>query len=275
VALFASAFCAALLGLFGTSSSLLRLCVPHGGRGRYRRSGPAGRTLAVHSMLGYIGGFIGPLAVRWILDVGGSMSPPSHVFRGPPWAYHSMSRGACLLSERISPGDRLRDTDVGRGHPGKISMVSGGMGTAAHLSGELFKMMAGVNMLHVPYRGIAPALTDLLGAEVHFMSAPMSASIEHIRAGKLRTLAVTTATRSEMLPDVPTVGEFVPGYEASTFVAGYEASTWSGVGAPKATPGEIVEKLNKEIHAALADHKIKARLVDLGSTALEGSPADF
>jgi tripartite-type tricarboxylate transporter receptor subunit TctC len=125
------------------------------------------------------------------------------------------------------------------------------------------------------YRGIAPALTDLLGAEVHFMSAPMSASIEHIRAGKLRTLAVTTATRSEMLPDVPTVGEFVPGYEASTFVAGYEASTWSGVGAPKATPGEIVEKLNKEIHAALADHKIKARLVDLGSTALEGSPADF
>jgi tripartite-type tricarboxylate transporter receptor subunit TctC len=153
-----------------------------------------------------------------------------------------------------------------KGNPGKISMASGGMGTAAHLSGELFKMMTGVNMLHVPYRGIAPALTDLLGGEVHFMSAPMSASIEHIRAGKLRALAVTTATRSEMLPDVPTVGEFVPGYEAST---------WSGVGAPKATPGEIVEKLNKEIHAALADHKIKARLVDLGSTALAGSPADF
>jgi tripartite-type tricarboxylate transporter receptor subunit TctC len=153
-----------------------------------------------------------------------------------------------------------------KGNPGKISMASGGMGTAAHLSGELFKMMTGVNMLHVPYRGIAPALTDLLGGEVHFMSAPMSASIEHIRAGKLRALAVTTATRSEMLPDVPTVGEFVPGYEAST---------WSGVGAPKATPGEIVEKLNKEVNAALADPKMKARLADLGGTVLAGSPADF
>jgi len=153
-----------------------------------------------------------------------------------------------------------------KGNPGKISMASGGMGTAAHLSGELFKMMTGVNMLHVPYRGIAPALTDLLGGEVQVMSAPMSASIEHIRAGKLRALAVTTASRSEMLPDVPTVGEFVPGYEAST---------WSGVGAPKATPAEIVDKLNKEIRAALADHKIKARLAVLGSTALAGSPADF
>jgi tripartite-type tricarboxylate transporter receptor subunit TctC len=153
-----------------------------------------------------------------------------------------------------------------KGNPGKISMASGGMGTAAHLSGELFKMMTGVNMLHVPYRGIAPALTDLLAGEVHVMSAPMSASIEHIRAVKLRALAVTTATRSEMLPEVPTVGEFVPGYEAST---------WSGVGAPKATPVEIVDKLNTEIHAALADHKIKARLADLGSTTLAGSPADF
>jgi tripartite-type tricarboxylate transporter receptor subunit TctC len=153
-----------------------------------------------------------------------------------------------------------------KGNPGKISMASGGMGTAAHLSGELFKIMTGVNMLHVPYRGIAPALTDLLGGEVHVMSAPMSASIEHIRAGKLRALAVTTATRSEMLPDVPTVGEFVPGYEAST---------WSGVGAPKATPAEIVEKLNQEINAALANHKIKARLADLGSAPLGGSATDF
>jgi tripartite-type tricarboxylate transporter receptor subunit TctC len=121
-------------------------------------------------------------------------------------------------------------------------------------------------MLHVPYRGIAPALTDLLGGEVHVMSAPMSASIEHIRAGKLRALAVTTATRSTMLADVPTVGEFVPGYEAST---------WSGLGAPKATPAEIIEKLNKEIYAALADEKIKTRLADLGSTALAGSPPEL
>ena len=122
-------------------------------------------------------------------------------------------------------------------------------------------MMTGVNMVHVPYRGLAPALTDLLGGQVHVMFASMASSIEYIRAGKLRALAVTTATRSEALPDIPTVGDFVPGYEASA---------WSGVGAPKATPAEIVDKLNKEINAALADHKIKARLADLGGTPLAG-----
>jgi tripartite-type tricarboxylate transporter receptor subunit TctC len=153
-----------------------------------------------------------------------------------------------------------------KGNLGKISMASGGMGTVGHLSGELFKMMTGVNLVHVPYRGLAPALTDLLGGQVQVTFASMAPSIEHIRAGKLRALAVTTATRSEMLPDVPTVGEFVPGYEAST---------WSGVGAPKATPVEIIENLNKEINAALADHKIKARLADLGSTPLVGSATDF
>jgi tripartite-type tricarboxylate transporter receptor subunit TctC len=153
-----------------------------------------------------------------------------------------------------------------RGNPGKISMASGGVGTVGHLSGELFKMMTGVNMVHVPYRGLSPALTDLLGGQVQVTFASMASSIEHIRAGKLRAIAVTTATRSEMLPDVPTVGKFVPGYEAST---------WSGVGAPKATPAEIVDKLNKEINAALADPKIKARLADLGATVLQGSPADF
>jgi len=145
-------------------------------------------------------------------------------------------------------------------------MASGGIGTVAHLSGELFKMMAGVVMVHVPYRGLSPALTDLLGGQVQATFASMASSIEYIRAGKLRALAVTTATRSEILPDVPTVGEFVPGYEAST---------WSGVGAPKATPAEIVEKLNKEINAGLADPKIKARLAELGGTAMIGSPADF
>ena len=127
-------------------------------------------------------------------------------------------------------------------------------------------MMAGVDMVHVPYRGAAPALTDLLGGQVQVMFDTMPASIEHIRAGKLRALAVTTATRSEALPDVPTVGDFVPGYEASA---------WFGLGAPKDTPAEIVDKLNKEINAGLADPKLKARLADLGGTALAGSPADF
>jgi tripartite-type tricarboxylate transporter receptor subunit TctC len=149
---------------------------------------------------------------------------------------------------------------------GKISMASGGIGTVAHLSGELFKMMTGVNLVHVPYRGLAPALTDLLGGQVQVTFASMASSIEYIRAGKLRALAVTTATRSEMLPDVPTVGQFVPGYEAST---------WSGVGAPKATPAEIVEKLNKEINAGLADPKMQARLADFGGTPLVVSPGDF
>jgi len=153
-----------------------------------------------------------------------------------------------------------------KANPGKISMSSGGTGTVGHLCGELFKMLAGVNLVHVPYRGLAPALNDLLGGQVQVTFGSMASSIEHIRAGKLRALAVTTATRSEMLPDVPTVREFVPGYEAST---------WSGVGAPKAMPAEIVDKLNKEVNAAIADPKMRTRLADLGSTALAGSPADF
>ena len=153
-----------------------------------------------------------------------------------------------------------------KANPGKINMASAGNGSPSHVAGELFKMMAGVNMVHVPYRGAAPALTDLLGGQVQVMFATMPSSIEYIRAGKLRALAVTTATRSEALPDIPTVGEFVPGYEASA---------WFGVGAPKNTPAEIVDKLNKEINAGLADPKIKARLADLGGTVLAGSPADF
>jgi len=127
-------------------------------------------------------------------------------------------------------------------------------------------MMAGVNLVHVPYRGAGPALTDLIAGQLQVYFATTVASIEYIRAGKLRPLAVTTATRSEALPDIPTVGEFVPGYEASL---------WYGIGAPKSTPAEIVAKLNKEINAALADPKLKARLADLGGTVLPGSPADF
>jgi len=153
-----------------------------------------------------------------------------------------------------------------KANPGMINFASGGTGFATHLAGELFKVMTGVNMVHVPYRGQAPAMTDLLGGQVQVMFDPVVSSIAHIRAGKLRPLAVTTSTRSEALPDIPTVAEFVPGYEASP---------WFGVGAPKNTPTEIVDKLNKEINAGLADPKMKARLAELGATTLPGSPADF
>jgi tripartite-type tricarboxylate transporter receptor subunit TctC len=151
-------------------------------------------------------------------------------------------------------------------NPGKVSMASAGTGTPPHLVGALFKAMAGVEMVHVPYRGGAPALTDLIGGRVQVMFVGPAASIDYIKSGALRALAVTTTTRSEVLPDIPTVGEFVPGYEASA---------WFGIGAPKNTPTEIVDKLNKEINAALADPKMKARLADLGGTVLPGSPADF
>jgi tripartite-type tricarboxylate transporter receptor subunit TctC len=151
-------------------------------------------------------------------------------------------------------------------NPGRVIMASGGNGTPAHVSGEMFKMMAGVDMVHVPYRGAAPALTDLLAGQAQIYFGPLVASIEHIKAGKLRALAVTTATRSVALPDIPTVADFLPGYEASN---------WYGVGAPKNTPGEIVDKLNKEINAGLSDPKINARLADLGTMAIPGSPSDF
>jgi tripartite-type tricarboxylate transporter receptor subunit TctC len=153
-----------------------------------------------------------------------------------------------------------------KANPGKLNMASAGIGSSDHVSGELFKMMAGVNMLHVPYRGSAPALTDLIGGQVQVMFDPTASSLEHIRAGRLRALAVTTAMRVVVLPDIPTVGDFVPGYEASY---------WAGIGAPKAMPAEIIEKLNKEINAGLADPKMKARLADLGGTVLPGSPAQF
>src|SRR5262245_16589108 len=153
-----------------------------------------------------------------------------------------------------------------KGYPGKVNMASGGTGTATHLTGELFKMMAGVDMVHVPYRGGGPAFADLLGGQVQVFFPTMVSSMEYVRAGSLRALAVTTATRSEALPDIPTVGEFVPGYEASTVY---------GLGAPKNTPTEVVDKLNREINAALADPKLKARLADVGGDALALSPADF
>jgi tripartite-type tricarboxylate transporter receptor subunit TctC len=149
---------------------------------------------------------------------------------------------------------------------GKISMASVGSGSPPHVTGELFKMMAGVDMVHVPYRGGGPALNDLLGGQVQVYFGTTVSSIGYIRAGRLRALAVTTATRLDVLPDIPTVGEFLPGYESSG---------WAGIGAPKTTPAEIVEKLNKEINGALADEKIKARLADLGSVPMPMSPVDF
>jgi tripartite-type tricarboxylate transporter receptor subunit TctC len=152
-----------------------------------------------------------------------------------------------------------------KAYPEKINFASGGIGTTLHVTGELFKMMTGINMVHVPYRGVPP-VTGLLGGEVQVMFDNMPSSIEHIRAGRLRALAVTTSTRSDALPNVPAIGEFVPGYEAST---------WFGIGAPKRTPVEIIDKLNREINASLTDPKINARYTGFGGAVLPGSPADF
>jgi len=153
-----------------------------------------------------------------------------------------------------------------KANPGKLTTASGGIGTPQHVAGELFKMMTGTNIIHVPYRGAAPALTDLLGGQVQMMFATMPTSIEHVRAGRLRPLAVTGRTPSQMLNGVPTVSETVPGFEASS---------WYGIGAPKNTPAEIVDRLNKEINAALADPRMLRRLSELGVSPIAGSPPDF
>jgi tripartite-type tricarboxylate transporter receptor subunit TctC len=153
-----------------------------------------------------------------------------------------------------------------KANPGKINWATSGNGTSVHLSGELFKIMTGVQLTHIPYKGSAPALTDMLAGTVQVIFDNMPPSLPHIRAGKLRALAVTTSTRSDALPDVPTVAETVPGYEASAFY---------GVGVPKGTPPEIIDKLNKEINAGLADPKIKARLAELGGMLIPGTPAEF
>ena len=153
-----------------------------------------------------------------------------------------------------------------KANPGKLNFASAGVGTGIHMAGEQFKMMAGVNMVHVPYRGAGNAMTDLIGGQVQLMFDTMAASIPHIRGGKVRALAVTTATRSTLLPELPTVADFVPGYEASGPF---------GLGAPKDTPPAIIEKLNREINAVLADPKVKARLAELGSEPLTGSPAEI
>jgi tripartite-type tricarboxylate transporter receptor subunit TctC len=153
-----------------------------------------------------------------------------------------------------------------KANPGRINMASGGSGGPDHASGELFQIETAVRMTHVPYRGLAPALSDLMGGQVQVVFSTVPAAIEYIKAGRLRALAVTTATRSELLPELPTVGDFVPGFEASQ---------WYGIGAPKSTPAEIVDRLNAEINAALVDPRLKARIADLGGEVLAGSPADF
>ncbi|MFL6936352.1 MAG: Bug family tripartite tricarboxylate transporter substrate binding protein [Xanthobacteraceae bacterium] len=153
-----------------------------------------------------------------------------------------------------------------KANAGKINWATSGNGTSVHLSGELFKSMTGIDMTHVPYRGSAPALTDLIAGTVHVMFDNMPSSLPHIQGGKLRALGVTTAQRSQALPDVPTVAETVPGYEASA---------WFGMGAPKGTPADDIDKLNKEINAALQDERVKARLAELGGILIAGTPADF
>jgi tripartite-type tricarboxylate transporter receptor subunit TctC len=180
----------------------------------------------------------------------------------------SLARGAFVILTKPSfPAKTIPDLIAyAKANPVKVNMASPGIGTPPHVSGELLKLMTGINMLHVPYRGDALALTDLLGGQVQVQFAGLAASIELIKAGKLRVLAVTTATRWEALPDTPTVGEFVPGFEASS---------WYGIGAPRNTPVETIGTLNEQINAALADAKIKARLGELGLAAFAGSPGQF
>jgi tripartite-type tricarboxylate transporter receptor subunit TctC len=180
----------------------------------------------------------------------------------------AMSRGALVMVVNPSfPARTVREfIAYAKANPGKINMATSGIGTGPQIAGELFKMMAGIEMTQVPYRGGAPAIAAVIGGEVQVFFSPLPEPIGQISAGNLRALAISTASRWEALPDLPTMGEFVPGYEASTFY---------GIGAPKNTPIEIIEKLNKEINAALADAKMKAKISELGGTVLPGSPADF
>jgi len=193
------------------------------------------------------------LSFNFIRDI----APVASIYRGPAVLVVHPSFPAKSVPELIA---------YAKSNPGRVSMASGGVGSTQHVYGELFKMMTGVDMLHVPYRGGGPALTDLLAGQVPVMFDTLATSIEHIKAGKLRALAVTSATRSEVLPDVPTVGDFVPGYEGTG---------WQGVGAPRNTPAEIIDQLNKEINAGLADPRMKARIADFGYTVFASSPADF
>jgi tripartite-type tricarboxylate transporter receptor subunit TctC len=193
------------------------------------------------------------LSFNFIHDI----APVASIARGPLVLVVHPSFPANTVAEFIT---------YAKANPGKVNFGSAGIGTVAHMSGELFMAMAGVNMVHVPYRGLAPALTDLLGGQLQAIFSTTPPAIAHVRAGKLRALAVTSATRSEALPELPTIGDFLPGYEATLL---------QGVGAPRNTPADIVERLNKEINAALADPGMKARLADLGNVAEPMTSADF
>ena len=218
------------------------------------RSQPDGYTLLLIFSANAINAtFYDKLSFNFIRDI----APVAGIARSPFVMEVHSSVPAKTVSEFIS---------YAKASPGKLRMASNGNGTTAHIAGELFKLMTGVDMVHVPYRGPESALTDLLAGKVQVRFGIPLESIEYIRAGKLPVLAVTTAARSEVLPDIPTVGEFVPGYEASAFL---------GIGAPKNTPPEIVDKLNREINAVLSDPRIRARLVEVGGTVLAGTSADF
>jgi len=218
------------------------------------RAPPDGHTLLLITSTNAVNAALyDNLSFNFVRDI----APVASIIRSPLVMEVSPSFSARTLPEFIAHA---------RANPGKLNMASAGNGSASHVAGELFKMMTGIDVLHVPYRGSTPALTDLLGGQVHVMFDAVPSSIEHIKAGRLRALAVTTATRSELLQDIPTVADFVPGYEASA---------WLGLGAPRQTPADIVEKLNKEINSALADPKIKSRLADLGGTIFASSPGDF
>ncbi len=218
------------------------------------KSPPGGYTLLLATTTNTINATLyDKLNFNFIRDI----APVAGVIRGPYVMVVNPSVPAKTVPEFIA---------YAKANLGKINMASSGSGTPLHVAGELFKMMAGVDMVHVPYRGEALALPDLISGQVQVLFGVMPASLGYIRAGKLRALAVTTANRQEILPDVPTVAEFLPGFEARG---------WYGVVVPKATPTEIVEKLNKEINAALADPNMKKRLTDLGGAVFAGSPADF
>jgi tripartite-type tricarboxylate transporter receptor subunit TctC len=218
------------------------------------RASPDGYTLLqVDSSDAINASLYNNLTFNFVRDI----APIAGISRSPDVMVVNPSFVAKTVSEFIA---------YAKANPGKINMASGGNGTTAHMAGELFKLMANVSMLHVPYRGGALALTDLIAGQVQVMFSPAAGTIEHIRAGKVRALAVTTATRLEALPDLPTVGNFLPGYEAST---------WNGLGAPKNTPTEIIDKLNKQISAAFADPNIIVRLGDLGAVPMPMTPAEF
>ena len=218
------------------------------------RSPPDGYTLLAVGMNNMINATLYErLNFNFIRDI----APVASILRAPQVMLVNPSVPAMTMPEFIT---------YAKANPGKINMASAGIGSPTHLSGELFKMMTGLNMLHVPYRGSPAALTDLIAGQVQVMFDNVASSIEHIRIGRLRALAVTTTTRWEGLPDIPTVSDVVPGFETGGM---------AGIGAPKGTPPEIVEKLNKGINSAIADVKVKTRLVELGGTVLPGSPGDF